>query len=342
MDLNIKKTKLAQAQNIDIPEIFYRRIVSGIDKLDILFGGPGEKTKGVLPGSTNTLTAPGGCGKTTLMLQWGESLCERGYAAAIVSGEESRAQIAFNAKRLGVKKLLIGNSSDVDSITQLMEDLDVIIIDSFQAMRPSAAAVKEHKIHNTRKIEQYCLETIIKAAQKTECAVMFIMHHTKGGQMKGSTNITHSVDGNFCIWQPEPDSPNRWVETDGKNRFGPPGKFSAALTDTGYDFSIDLVESEEDERKRMNGGDGKAGGWSKGARRQAEIDAILSLKEITFNTPIPGFEDMDIMRKRELLSSLHLGGELVKEGRGQKCKFTNPKWVEPTKEVSGQTEEVES
>lgn len=319
---HINKTALKPIGQVKIPQAFYRRICSGIEKMDILFGGPVEKTKGLLPGSSFTLTAPGGCGKTTLMLQYAEALCEQGYACAILSGEESVHQIAFTAQRLNVKKVMVANINNIDAIAALMIDYDFVVIDSFQSMKPDAKVAREKGIRNPKQIEKYCVETLTSAGKKHECAVGFIMHHTKGGQMKGGTIIIHTVDANFCIWAPEVDNPTRWVETDGKNRFGPPGKFSAAFESTGYDFSVDAVETEDEERKRMHAGPSGAGnalGSSKGARRAKELELLKAVEKLTLAEAAKIIGDMQ--RARFLMSDLHLEGVFKKEGRGATAVF---------------------
>ena len=317
---HLTKTSLKPVGSIKIPQAFYRRMISGIDKMDTLFGGPVDKTKGLLPGSSFTLTAPGGCGKTTLMLQYAEAMCEQGYACAVVSGEESVHQIAYTAQRLGVKKVMVANINNIDAIAEIMIDFDLIIIDSFQSMKPDAKTVKEKGIRNPKQVEKYCVETLCSAGKKHECAVGFIMHHTKGGVMKGGTIIIHTVDANFCISAPDVDNPTRWVETDGKNRFGPPGKFSAAFEATGYDFSVDAVETADEEKARMNGSSGgSAQKHSKGARRQEELNLLKAVERLTLAEAAKIIGDMQ--RARFLMSDLHLEGVFKKEGRGASAVF---------------------
>lgn len=312
MDLkHIKKTKLVPVGSVKIPDSFYRRMVSGIDKLDVLFGGSGP-LKGLLPGSTFTLTAKGGCGKTTLLLQYCEALCEQGFACAVISGEESIHQIAFNAKRLNVTKTMVANMNDIDEIAKLGEDFDLIIIDSFQSMQ-----TKEEK--NKNELEKYVVETICDAGKKTECCFGFIMHHTKSGDMKGGTIIIHTVDANFAIEIPD-DTETRCIFTDGKNRFGPPGEFTAPFTATGYDFTIDVVESLAAENKRM-GGSVNAG--SKGALRATQIEMLKKAGRERKTLTLKAASELigDMQRARFLMSDLHMQGVFVKSGRGSNATF---------------------
>ena len=73
MDLQIEQTRLTKVKNIKIPDIFTRRMKTGISRIDNLF------EEGILPGSAFTLTAKAGCGKTTLMLQILDGMTKNGY-----------------------------------------------------------------------------------------------------------------------------------------------------------------------------------------------------------------------------------------------------------------------
>lgn len=328
MDLKIKKTKLVEIGSVKIPETFYRRITSGIEKLDVLFGG--SALPGVLPGSTFTLTAAGGCGKTTLMLQWLDALTKIGFECAIVSGEESIYQIAFNAKRLGVEKVKVANMNNIDEIASLGKDFDVVVIDSFQSMHASDDL-------NTKELEKYVVETICAAGKKTECVFGFIMHHTKAGLMKGGTVIIHTVDANFGIEIPD-DTEVRNIFTDGKNRFGPPGEFTAAFTAQGYDFTIDAVESSSDEKKRMGSAEG-----SKGANRKLELEKLKAAgrEKGTITLRMASEIIGDMQRARFLMSDLHLAGIFIKSGRGNKATFRFEPKSEAPVEVKPETKTTE-
>ena len=73
MKLNINKTKFEKISNIDVPDIFYNRLRSGIDVVDNAFGD------GFLPSSTVVMSGEPGTGKTTFLLQVLEELAIRKY-----------------------------------------------------------------------------------------------------------------------------------------------------------------------------------------------------------------------------------------------------------------------
>ena len=92
MSLDFNATGLQRVRDIKIPDIFNRRLTTGISKIDALFN------EGILPGSAMTLTAQAGCGKTTFMLQMLQGLDKNGYKVGYFSGEESIYQFfsSFN------------------------------------------------------------------------------------------------------------------------------------------------------------------------------------------------------------------------------------------------------
>ena len=109
MKLGIDQTDFTAVGDIEIPEIFFNRMKSGVQDFDKLFG------EGLLPGAAITLTAQAGCGKTTFALQLLEHLSQAGYDTSYASGEENCFQLAFTCKRLNVKGVKIANVTDIES-----------------------------------------------------------------------------------------------------------------------------------------------------------------------------------------------------------------------------------
>ena len=154
MDLKLISTELTKVSNINIPSRFYNRMACGIKELDDLFGG------GILPGSTFTLTATPGTGKTTFFLQLLEALQLCGYKCGFVTGEEDIAQIAFNCKRIGVAHVPVCNETNIDNILNLTKHLDILVIDSFPTLTTK-------KSLNSRAREKYFIERIIEDRKST-------------------------------------------------------------------------------------------------------------------------------------------------------------------------------
>ena len=208
MKLGIEQTDFTAVSKITIPEIFFNRMKSGVKDFDKLFGD------GLLPGASMTLTAQAGCGKTTFALQLLEHLSQAGYATAYASGEENCFQLAFTCKRLNVKGVKIANVTDIDTIAKAMEDNDIMVVDSFQALTSKTKM-------NSRQLEQHAISTLCNKAKETECVLIFIMHLTKSGQLKGSTLVPHSVDVNMMITHDlESEDDTSRIISVSKNRFG--------------------------------------------------------------------------------------------------------------------------
>jgi predicted ATP-dependent serine protease len=289
-------TKFQPVNSVVIPEVFNRRMKSGNEKVDALFGG------GILPGSSITLTARAGMGKTTFVLQLIENLHNNGHRVGYCSSEESVAQLAMTCKRLQVKNISVCNESDVDTISNYMEDMDVIVIDSFQGL------VKGNK--RGRDLEKYCIEKLVVRAKETECAVILICHNTKAGGIKGSSLIIHAVDVNISINTIKDAEMNaRCVRFD-KNRFGPASELECFIEYSGYDFETEVVINKDETTKT-----------SKSDKKKEQREAILKLNVITLPDVCTKL-GIDSTRAGFLIRELQNEGKLVKEGRGADSKWT--------------------
>jgi len=224
MKLSFEKTKFAKVSEIKIPEIFFRRLKTGVTEFDQLFGD------GLLPGSSLTFTGVAGCGKTTALLQFTEALANNGYSVGYASGEENKFQLAYTCRRLNIESVMIANETDIDELAAAMKDLDVLVVDSFQAL------TSKQKL-NHAELERYAVSTLVTAAKNNECTLIFVMHLTKAGKLKGSTLVPHAVDVNFMIsMDPDSDETARIIDVY-KNRFGRTGTYSATMTSKGLEVT---------------------------------------------------------------------------------------------------------
>ena len=289
MNIKMTSTKFTPINEVTIPDVYYRRMKCGIEKLDALFG------EGILPGSSITLTARAGLGKTTLVLQMLESLHKNGYKVGYCSSEESVAQLAMTCKRLNVQNIGVCNEANVDKISSYMEEHDVIVIDSFQGL------VKGNL--RGRELEKYCIEKLVVRAKETECAVILICHNTKAGGIKGSSLIIHAVDVNMSINPIKEAEANARCITFDKNRFGPATDIECYIEYSGYDFQ---TEVEVDEQATPS---------SKSKKKQDQKESILKLKDITLPN-VCKMLSIDSTRAGFLLRELQNEGKLIKDGRG--------------------------
>jgi predicted ATP-dependent serine protease len=300
MNLSITKTKFTKAQDVVIPDIFNRRLQTGIARIDDNLGG------GFLPGSVGCLTGSAGSGKTTMLLQMMEGLAKQNYKVGYISGEEAVEQLANTCKRIGVDEVEICNETKTEEIVKFTKDFDMLVVDSFQALE------SKHSDTSSRRHEMFSIQELVKAAKKNECTICIVLHLTKSGQYKGNTSVIHSVDFNIQLLREfvegQPDQHVNMFTL--KNRFGPTGECTLLLTGTGYDFDY---EKPADEGKAHT---------SKGNRKQAEMDMIMQLDKnsITLKDALTKIEDAQ--RASFILRELTITGKLDKVGRGVKAVYT--------------------
>jgi DNA repair protein RadA/Sms len=295
MKLGIEKSAFTKVSEIEIPDIFYRRMKTGVAEFDDMFG------EGILPGSAFTITAQAGCGKTTLLLQLMEALANNGYDVGYASGEENQYQLAFTCKRLNVSSVQIANETDIDTLAKAMQDLDVLVIDSFQAL------TTRNKL-NHAELERYAVTTLINAAKANECTLFFIMHLTKDGKLKGTTLVPHAVDVNVQILMDDEGDEQDRVISFYKNRFGPTLDYTATMTSRGFQLSGKREVTRAPSKK---------------ARKREIENKILAIKEP------PHITKERIMKELKLTSSqayfalkeLTDAGKLVKHGRGKDARW---------------------
>ena len=110
-----------------------KRLKTDNQEFDRVLGG------GVVPGSVVLLGGDPGIGKSTLALQVGCTLSQKGHKVFYVSGEESVKQAKMRAERLTEQNnnnLYIVNQIDLDIIMRQINELkpDVVVIDSIQVV----------------------------------------------------------------------------------------------------------------------------------------------------------------------------------------------------------------
>ena len=298
MSLDFNATGLQKVRDIKIPDIFNRRLTTGISKIDVLFN------EGILPGSALTLTAQAGCGKTTFMLQMLQGLTKNGYKVGYFSGEESIYQLAYTANRVKSSDVSIANVTDIDTIKSYMNDLDLLVIDSFQALTSRTKM-------NSRQFEKHAVQSLTKHAKNTECTVVFIMHLTKSGDLKGGTVVPHTVDANVKITRvADSDSDDDRCIYFEKNRFGPLNELECAIGPEGYDFDAKVVREEETIKAP-----------SKTNRKKDDIEKLMKLDTINLANAAKAL-DGNVTRAQYLLREQEILGNLNKEGKGRNALWS--------------------
>jgi predicted ATP-dependent serine protease len=298
MKIEHKTTNLNRAGDVEIPQEFFNRLKTGIAQVDRIFG------EGILPGMTFTISADPGCGKTTLMLQICQALANQGYSAAYLSGEESQVMVAYTCRRLKTVDVLIANNNDISCIEDIAEQVDLLIIDSFQSLHCEADSKSA--------AEQAKADALVTIAKNHKTAIGIIMHSTKGGTYKGGSGVVHAVDCNMRL---SADGDNvRTIEVD-KNRYGSAGAFTFFFGSMGYDFEKAVEVSDQTQ--------------GKGSNKVKQLNAIMQMTEPPCINVERVCKDLHIdeFRANYLLRQLVSEDKLQKFGRAENAVW---KFVEVT------------
>jgi DNA repair protein RadA/Sms len=176
-----------------VPEDAAARIPTGIEELDRVLGG------GAVLGSVVLVGGDPGVGKSTLLLQALAGIAARGPSTLYASGEESVAQVALRARRLGLvdgkglgdKLQLVGASdvADVEHATKLTQPV-AIVVDSVQVLRSSDLESAPGSVSQLREVTA----RLVDLAKRERAALFLVGHVTKDGALAGPKVLEHLVD----------------------------------------------------------------------------------------------------------------------------------------------------
>jgi DNA repair protein RadA/Sms len=192
------------------------RVPTGFEGVDRVLGG------GVVPGSVGLLAGEPGIGKSTLLLQLVANLCGAGHRCLLVSGEESHAQVAARARRLGIAgdAIRFAPGRDLRAVidTAQAERPFLLAVDSIQTIRDQDATQMAGGPSQVRS----CADALVGMAKAEGIAVLLTGHVTKDGDLAGPRTLEHAVDV-VMAFDGDPRSGLR-VLSGGKNRFGAEGE----------------------------------------------------------------------------------------------------------------------
>ena len=163
------------------------RLLTEFSDLNTVLGG------GILLGSVSLLAGQPGIGKSTLLMQISAEIAKQ-HNVLYVSGEESAGQVKLRAERLGASsdKLSFATSTSANDIAKTIEsgEFSLVIVDSIQTLAMdeiSSAPGTVSQVTNSGNL-------IIRAAKKTDTAVIIVGHVTKEGTLAGPKVLEHLVD----------------------------------------------------------------------------------------------------------------------------------------------------
>ena len=165
-----------------------KRMKTGIREFDRVLGG------GIVPGSLVLLGGDPGIGKSTIVLDASMKFSHNGIKVLYVSGEESEAQTAMRAQRLGEAgdALLVMTATDLEAILVQAQQVNpaLLVIDSIQTMYNAEFETAAGSVGQVRE----CTAKLLRFAKNTGIAVLIIGHVTKDGNIAGPRLLEHMVD----------------------------------------------------------------------------------------------------------------------------------------------------
>jgi DNA repair protein RadA/Sms len=212
---------LSDIEAQDIP-----RFDTGSEEFDRVLGG------GLVTGGVVLIGGDPGIGKSTLLLQALASLAAAGKKVLYVSGEESPAQIALRARRLGlsVEAVRVQSEIQLEKIEAALsaEQPEVVVIDSIQTLFSEALTSAPGSVSQVRE----CAAQLTRVAKQSGVTVIMVGHVTKEGALAGPRVLEHIVD-TVLYFEGDTHSSFRLVRAF-KNRFGAVNELGVfAMTDKG-------------------------------------------------------------------------------------------------------------
>ncbi len=181
-----KKLEYVKLKTV-VPSDAKARLLTEFKDLNTVLGG------GILQGSVSLLAGQPGIGKSTLLMQICAEIAKE-HDVLYISGEESAGQVKLRAERLGAdsERLNFAASTSGNDIAQTIEsgEFALVIVDSIQTLAMDEIASAPGTVSQVTN----CGNLIIRAAKRTDTAVVIVGHVTKEGTLAGPKVLEHLVD----------------------------------------------------------------------------------------------------------------------------------------------------
>ncbi len=210
----------------DIDAVETERTPTGHEELDRVLGG------GIVEGGVVLIGGDPGIGKSTLLLQAMHSLQCAGHRTLYVTGEESSAQVALRARRLGLDQSQVSVLAEI-ALDKILATLDAVkpavaVIDSIQTVYSDQLTSAPGSVAQVRE----CAAHLTRAAKASGVCIVLVGHVTKEGALAGPRVLEHMVD-TVLYFEGDTHSSFRLVRAI-KNRFGAVNEIGVfAMTEKG-------------------------------------------------------------------------------------------------------------
>ena len=213
-------TTLSEIEATDVD-----RRPTGLEELDRVLGG------GMVEGGVVLIGGDPGIGKSTLLLQALDAL-SRQVRVLYVTGEESGAQVALRAHRLGLhdSKVRVVAEIQLEKIAATLsaEQPAVCVIDSIQTLYSDQLTSAPGSVAQVRE----CAAQLTRIAKSQGVSIVLVGHVTKEGALAGPRVLEHMVD-TVLYFEGDTHSSFRLVRAI-KNRFGAVNEIGVfAMTEKG-------------------------------------------------------------------------------------------------------------
>ena len=248
------------------------RVGTGIGELDRVLGG------GLVEGSVVLVGGDPGIGKSTLLLQALAAMGRR-LPALYVTGEESLAQVAGRATRLGL---------DVEGVQALAETgvekilaqaaqakPKLIVADSVQTLWSELLTAAPGSVSQVRE----SAARLVRYAKETGTSVFLVGHVTKEGGIAGPRVLEHMVDA-VLYFEGEAGSRFRVLRAF-KNRFGAVNELGVfAMSDKG------LKEVPNPSAIFLSGANGPTPGSAVMVTREGTRPLLVEVQALVDQSPL--------------------------------------------------------
>jgi DNA repair protein RadA/Sms len=222
---------VATLSEIDAADV--ARTPTGLEELDRVLGG------GIVAGGVVLIGGDPGIGKSTLLLQAVDALATR-MKVLYVTGEESGAQVALRARRLGLASA--GGDGAAGAPVRVLAEIQLeriqatldaerpafCVIDSIQTLYSDQLASAPGSVAQVRE----CAAQLTRSAKASGTTVVLVGHVTKEGAIAGPRVLEHIVD-TVLYFEGDTHSSFRLVRAI-KNRFGAVNEIGVfAMTERG-------------------------------------------------------------------------------------------------------------